>query len=51
MTDFLALALHSGWTFFGTLILVPVLTFCFGAVAEETFRGIATVIRAIRGRQ
>lgn len=51
MTDFLALALHSGWTFFGTLILVPVLALCFASVAGDTFTGIATIIRAIRGKE
>jgi len=51
MTEFFALALHSGWTFFGTLILVPVLALCFSSVADDTFRGLATVIRAIRGKQ
>ncbi len=51
MTDFFALALHSFWTFVGTLILLPVLAMCVYSVADDTFRGLATIIRAIRGKE
>lgn len=51
MTDFLALILHSGWTFFGSLIIQPVLALCFASVVQDASRGIAIIIHAIRGQR